>query len=92
LKTSGELLIDLEADPAVRAIVISELRIMDRQDWLALVTDAFVDPDPGLKDDQVEGHCHDRILHEGTGRPPCFRPVLDPCTVGQSVPSEPQIS
>ena len=32
LQTMGVLLIDLEEDPAARAIVITELRIMTRQD------------------------------------------------------------
>jgi hypothetical protein len=32
LQTMGEFLIDLEADPAARAIVAAELRIMNRQD------------------------------------------------------------
>jgi hypothetical protein len=32
LQTMGELLIDLEADPAARGIVITELRIMNRRD------------------------------------------------------------
>ncbi len=31
-----------------------------------MVIGAFVDPDPGFKDDQVESHCHDRVLHEGS--------------------------
>ena len=32
LQTIGEFLIDLEADPVARGIVITELRIMNRQD------------------------------------------------------------
>jgi hypothetical protein len=32
LQTMGEFLIDLEADPAARALVTTELRIMKRQD------------------------------------------------------------
>jgi hypothetical protein len=32
-----------------------------------MVSDAFVNPDPGLKDGQVQGRRGDLILHEGTG-------------------------
>ena len=32
LQTSAELLIDIEDDPATRAIVLAELRIMERED------------------------------------------------------------